>query len=89
MRRSPIKSQATFSRIDPRRMVAATGLAATAASRLGAETFWAELRDRLGGWTATRPAIEGELPRPLGIRIRRADTMGLLPSWEAPMPSPP
>ena len=60
VRRSPIKSQATSSRIDPRRMVAATGLAATAASRLGAETFWAELRDRLGGWTATRPAIEGD-----------------------------
>jgi hypothetical protein len=58
VRRSPIDLRPLL-RIYPRRMVAATGLAATAASRLAADPFWAELRHRLGGWTSTHQVIQG------------------------------
>ena len=54
VRRSPVNLRPMLG-IGPCQMVAATGLAATAASRMtGEEPWWGELRDRLGSLTAAR-----------------------------------
>jgi hypothetical protein len=58
VRRSPVNLRPLLG-IGPRRMAAATGLAASAASRLAAEPFWAERRDQLGGLTAARQLGQG------------------------------
>jgi hypothetical protein len=58
VRRSPVNLRPLLG-IGPRRMAAATGLAATAASRLAAEPFWAERRDHLGRLTAARQLRHG------------------------------
>lgn len=58
VRRSPVNIRPLLG-IGPHRMAAATGLAATAASRLVAEPFWIELCDRLGRLTAARQLAHG------------------------------
>ena len=58
VRRSPVDLRPLLG-IRPRRMAAATGLAATAANRLAAEPFWAWLCERLGSWTAAQQVAHG------------------------------
>jgi hypothetical protein len=59
VRRSPVNLRPLLG-IGPHRMAAATGLAATAASRMPAEDpWWGGLRDRLGSLTAARQFTGG------------------------------
>jgi hypothetical protein len=58
VRRSPIDLRPLL-RIAPRRMAVTTGLAASAAARLAADSFWRERRDRLGRWTERGQIISG------------------------------
>jgi hypothetical protein len=58
VRRSPINLRPLLA-IAPRRMAAATGLAASAAARLADDPYWKDQLDRLARWTVTAQLRNG------------------------------